>query len=833
MKLEDLEVPDEDFNPVTGDHKATSALLKKRNKQERAGQESLFVTALKSHEDLDRWLVERTRFVEAMPEDNATEVQAKAEAYQKVNESNEFRTQRQIADLWTAAFFWNIEEPTGKSLEIVAPTHGQLRRLRSGGQTQLGLLDQVEKLSRTEEFFHWPLEFAEVAVQGGFDCVLGNPPWDMVQLDPQEFFIVYAPKIANALNLSIRESLIEKLKSEDIDLYLHYQNCLHNMEAQQRFIHESKNFPFTSYGRINLMSLFAELDSALLSKTGMSGIVIPTGIATDSFNQFFFHNLIKNKQLFKLIGFENEEFLFPAIANVVRFCLFVTSGVGHEEENPIFAFFIRRLTQLQEKERFFELSAQDLELLNPNTGTCPIFRNKTDATLTKYIYHHVPILLNEKRNENFWGYKGLLMFMMNTDSNLFSLKQKDGYLPLYEGKLIWHYDHRYASYDLKGIVKGKGGRGLPDTPLSRYQDLNYVIEPQYWVPESEVLRRVPQFWKWNWLMAFRKVASAKVERTSIFAIIPKVGVGHNAPLLFLSKIAPPQLASCFIANANSLVFDYVARQKVGGTDINFYILNQLPFLPPSTYSTDDINYISKRVVELVYTAFDIKPFAEDMGYQGEPFRWDEERRALLRAELDAYFARLYGLNHKQLRYILDPADLTPRELENILDSWEEVTDPLDPVGYAQRVAASDFPGETFRVLKEKEIKQYSEYRTRRLVLEAWDRLEGVDVGNPDSYQEHGTAVPLKQETITVAQPRPERRPAVVQTQLPATAKPPLPVTPPSKVVKEIDPPADQPTLSDFGLYKCEVCGKMVMGFEKANHEREIHGGKSVEWKKMR
>ncbi len=145
----------------------------------------------------------------------------------------------------------------------------------------------------------------------------------------------------------------------------------------------------------------------------------------------------------------------------------------------------------------------------------------------------------------------------------------------------------------------------------------------------------------------------------------------------------------------------------------------------------------------------------------------------------------------------------------------------------------DFPGETFRVLKDKEIRQYGEYRTRRLVLEAWDRLEGVEVGNPDGHSAQSAAVSTRQETIIVAQPRSESRPAVIQTQLPASAKPNSPVTPPAKVVKEIDPPADQPTLTDFGLYKCEVCGKMVMGFEKGNHEQEKHGGKSVDWKKVR
>jgi hypothetical protein len=115
--------------------------------------------------------------------------------------------------------------------------------------------------------------------------------------------------------------------------------------------------------------------------------------------------------------------------------------------------------------------------------------------------------------------------------------------------------------------------------------------------------------------------------------------------------------------------------------------------------------------------------AED-GIPLPPFKWDEDRRAVLRGELDAYYAKLYGLTRKQLRYILDPADLTEKEVEDILDPWEEVKDPLDPEGYAKRVSNSTFPGETFRVLKEKEIRQYREYRTRRLVLEAWEALVG-------------------------------------------------------------------------------------------------------------
>jgi hypothetical protein len=151
-----------------------------------------------------------------------------------------------------------------------------------------------------------------------------------------------------------------------------------------------------------------------------------------------------------------------------------------------------------------------------------------------------------------------------------------------------------------------------------------------------------------------------------------------------------------IANFNSIVLDYLCRNKISQPSLTYGLIKQLPVIPPETYTQKDIEFISTRVAELVYTAWDMKPFAQDMGYNGEPFTWNPNRRALLRAELDAYYAKLYGLTRDELRYILDPSD----------------------------VYGSDFPSETFRVLKNNEIKQFGEYRTQRLVLEAWDRMFG-------------------------------------------------------------------------------------------------------------
>lgn len=249
------------------------------------------------------------------------------------------------------------------------------------------------------------------------------------------------------------------------------------------------------------------------------------------------------------------------------------------------------------------------------------------------------------------------------------------------------------------------------------------------------------------------------------------GVADNAVLVFP---APRHFAkiSFLLTLLNSLVFDYVVRQKIAGAAMSHFILYQLPVLSPAAFQSVDSQSIVPSVLELVYTSWDIKPFADyvwrksderlrqitrcqweqnkkvtgghefnppewaeiaEDGIPLAPFKWNEGRRARLRAELDAYFALLYGLNRKQLRYILDPADLTRKELEDILDPWEEVTDPLDDRAYRERAAQSDFPGETFRVLKEKELKLYGEYRTRRLVLEAFEKL----VNSPGFRDEMG------------------------------------------------------------------------------------------------
>jgi hypothetical protein len=264
---------------------------------------------------------------------------------------------------------------------------------------------------------------------------------------------------------------------------------------------------------------------------------------------------------------------------------------------------------------------------------------------------------------------------------------RERYVPLYEAKMIHHYDHRWATYE---------ANDSRDVSIDEKNDHEFDCAPKFWVPESEVSSRLKrQGWVKDWLFGWRKITNTTNERTLISAIFPKSAAGDSLPLSLPdcdTKFVP---ALC--ANFCSLVTDFVERRKLGGTNLTFQYLFQLPILPPSAYSEADLAFIVPHVLELTYTSHSMAPFARDLGYDGAPFAWDEDRRAQLRAELDAWYALAYGLTRDELRYVLDPKD----------------------------VMGEDYPSETFRVLQKNEIAKYGEYRTQRLVLAAYDVLSAA------------------------------------------------------------------------------------------------------------
>jgi hypothetical protein len=390
--------------------------------------------------------------------------------------------------------------------------------------------------------------------------------------------------------------------------------------------------------------------------------------------------------------------------------------IGREPSETSFAFFLTDPAQLSEPERCFSLSAEDIALISPNTKTAPVLRSRADAELTAKIYARVPVLVREtsEGSQNEWAFQYMTkMFDMADSSHRFQTAEKlrevgatrDGpdwvkrgvngkevrWVPLIEAKMLDIYNHRAGSYETR--IGSRGSRVLPDPTDADYSNPEYEAEPYYWILKTEVEERMAgRPWSRNWLMGWKDVTTATTERTAIVAAFPWCAVGHSVRVMFADGGSVPPIA--LIANLSSLVTDYVVRQKLSYLHLTVEILKQIPVLPPSYYTPAHRAFIVPRVLELTYTSRSMAPYARDLGHDGSPFAWNEARRAQLLGELDAWYARAYGLTRDELRYILDPAD----------------------------VKGADYPSETFRVLKEREIRQYNEYRTHRLVLAAWDQM---------------------------------------------------------------------------------------------------------------
>ncbi len=687
-------IPDDAFTAVTGDDKKVAAFFKKRNKQERTSRQRGLTFEADDHAEQ---YAASNRELRELAENTAADVRRKAEMYSSWRSGMEHSHDEAVADLWTAQFFL----PLGSSTDPVVCTTKDFLEFAVDKRKKPQQVATAQAFAQQVRFFHWHLEFPEVLESGGFDVVLGNPPWDKIKFEEEEFWR-YDKYIASAKTKAEREHRIEEYRTSadptQAATAVSFDRSKHDVEAQGKFIRNSQRFSLTAIGDVNTYALFAELARLAIRVGGRAGIVVPTGIATDDTTKQFFSALCRESSLVSLFDFENKERLFPDVAPVQKFCLLTVGRVAHGDAT--FGFFFTRPEQLTNPLRSFTLSGEDFALLNPNTRTCPLFRSRVDAELTKKIYKLAAVLINEATGENPWSVAFGTLFHMSNDSGLFSTEQAKGLVPLYEAKFIQQFDHRHGSFEgISRAERFKTRAGTTAPTLEQKNNPEYKIEPRFWVDREEVERKIPHSWSRKWFVGFRDTVRSTSDRfLAVFAVIPRVGAGNKIPLTFFnSKIEPDQVA-VFVANANSLVFDFVVRQKLGGATFNFFIAKQLPIIRPDAYTSEDIEFIRYRVLRLVFTASEMQPFANDLGYDGAPFPWDEATRSQMKAELHAYFAHLYGLTRDEVCYILDPQD----------------------------VFGPEFPSETYRILRDQEMRDYGEYRTQRVVLEVYDELANSD-----------------------------------------------------------------------------------------------------------
>jgi hypothetical protein len=720
-------IPDGALKPIEGDDSDVVKLLRKQNREERKGQRSLLTEMAAEPHALYETLSESVSRLASGNDVTIATIREKEARLHRLATSPEYQRVRLVADAWCAAFVWRKSKSA-----LAAITEDVFRRLRRDPTSvPAAIREEIARIAEAYRFFHWHLMFPDVfrvpdasgpendptGWSGGFDVVLGNPPWERVKLQEKEWFAERNPEIAQARNAAARKRLIAALEQEDPGLLAAFRDALREADGQSQLVRDTDRYPLCGRGDVNTYAIFAELKRTLINHRGRVGMILPTGIATDDTTKLFFQDLTEKEALSSLFDFQSGPGLFAEVGHArFKFCLLTMTGPQDPQRHGAeFAFFLRDVAHLAEAERRFRLSSSDIALLNPNTRTCPIFRTRRDAEITKGVYQRVPVLVREgPPEENPWGVSFLRMFDMANDSGLFRThnqlasegweldgnmfrRGQDCWLPLYEAKMVHHFDHRYGDY--RDQPEGSENTSLPDVPPSRLADPSYSPHPRYWVPEREVENRLQDRWDRGWLLGWRDICRSTDERTVIAAVIPRVAVGHQMPLAIPGATQRPY-SSCFLANASSFVFDFTARQKFTG-HLTYFVLKQLPMQSPQRFDipapwdrTCAVSvWVANRVLELAFTAWGLEPFARDLGYEGPPFCWNPQRRFFIRCELDAAFFHLYGVSRDDAAYVLD----------------------------------------MFPIVRRRDEAAHGEYRTKRVILERYDAMQlAIDSG--DSYQ---------------------------------------------------------------------------------------------------
>ncbi|MGR3724336.1 Eco57I restriction-modification methylase domain-containing protein [Abyssibius alkaniclasticus] len=678
-------IPDAAYKPLTGDDKETAKYYLKANRDATAGQGGFdFGTGQASMPAMKPLALDFSGFRD-LPEDTVEQIGAKAKRFKELRKGQTFVRAKAAADLYVAAFLLPKVggAPAGASARTV-PTTEELWLALNQGKIRPSMMD-APKSARRARAFHWPLEFPHVMQRGGFDVVLGNPPWERIAIEDVEFFSDRAPEISDIKVTSKRQAAISALQGTNFGLWSDYWMAKDTSERLSLFVSECGRFELTARGRLNTYPLFSDLFRSLMRQEAAAGFIVPSGILSDEPMKEFCDDLFGQGVISGFLEFENSKRIFSTVHAEQRFALVSLMKSNSAKKSVRFVFGLSEVSEAMDERRGYYISSEDLELVSPRTRQPLFSKTPLDFGVVRKIYKNSRAM--SEPSDRPFASAWVAMTSASHSSELLSIEEATSskLIPVLEAKLVGQYDLNFATFDgvsSDDIRKGNARLSLP-------QEKHLEPAPRFFMRE-QVVR---EFFERKsvtaeWTLCIRDVTNVNNERTAIAAICPTWGMLQ--PLNGIS-VGGAEAAAVVLGAVNSLTVDFVARQRFSGRHLNVTTFSQLPI----PYPFEGHSYVTPRVLELTYTSHSLAPFARDLGHDGPPFAWDEDRRAHLRADLDAFYARAYGLTRDELRYILDPAD----------------------------VKGEGYPSETFRVLKDKEIRQHGEYRTRRLVLEAWDRME--------------------------------------------------------------------------------------------------------------
>ena len=566
---------------------------------------------------------------------------------------------------------------------------------REEGQRFAEILGKANELITEENFMNWQVTFPGIwedwesdELVGGFDGIIGNPPWDRMKLQEVEWFAARRSEIALAQRASDRKKMIEGLAVADDPLIFDYKKASGRAEASVERARKSGEFPLLSGGDVNIYSLFVERSLGLISDGGMVGLLTPIGIGADKTAAKFFSTVSEAKQVKVFLAFENKGgWLFKDVHHEDQPTILVIGGKDRRYEAFRYGVKLHQLPS-DDASSVVMLTSEDCRRLNPNTGTVPIYREAAAGALLTEMYRHGTVLVDRSGGSETkaWPVKYRTVFHMTNDSGYFrthdELKESEGaypigngkfgsatgdWYPLFEGKMISIYNHRYAG--VRANEKNVSGQGVPvHSTDEQLENPNFTTVPRYWVLEEGL--GISN----DYSLAFNDICNTNNQRSLISAIVPKAGYGNKLPILQPVEDLNAGEISLILANFCSIACDFAARQKIQSRNLNKYILEQLPVIPRERFekyrfgSKSASEVIFEAVLELTYTAHDMAPFARDMGYVDEigtvkpPFSWDKERRLVLRAKLDAVFFHLYGITDRDdVRYIYSTFPIIERD----------------------------------------------------------------------------------------------------------------------------------------------------------------------------
>jgi hypothetical protein len=512
-------IPDEAFEPIEGDDKAVCRDYRKRNKSQRLGQEEMFNAFDGNPWERQGNLAATMRNVDHMPDETMDQIRAKERAYQETIRGGSYASNRLLADAWCAAFVWKKSKenhPEGFLEPITQATFQLLAE--NPHKVPEASRREIRRLSEQYKFFHWHLAFSDVfslpdripdddlkGWTGGFDVVLGNPPWERLKLQEQEWFSEKRPEIASATNASVRKKAIQALRDDEPALINEFIEAQRYAEGEAHFLRASGKYPFCGVGRdINSSSVFTELMLLLATTSGRTGCLDPTALVTDNTAKDFVKHLSLGSQILSILDFENRAGLFQGVHRSYKFCLLTLLAKSSVVQiGADLVFFALSVDEVSDPSKHFSLSAADVAMMNPNTMTFPVFRHGRDAELARVAYSRFPILKREGGRETVdnWHLQtrpGL--FHMSNHASLFKtagifsamprdlpdnhrINEEGLHLPLYEAKMFHQYDHRWSSYN---------GTASKDVSPESKQNPELLAQPRYWVASHEVVSRLSE-----------------------------------------------------------------------------------------------------------------------------------------------------------------------------------------------------------------------------------------------------------------------------------------------------------------------------------------------------